>query len=173
MTESDLIIRTPGPADGPAIGRVHVDAWQHAYADIMPAAYLAAMDVEQAGRRWQRILNLPPDGNEYLVAERAGRVIGFTVFGRARDDVPETMGEVGAINFVHDAWGRGDGTALFTRAVERLRELGFTAAYLWVAADNDRAIGFYEHRGWRDDGIEKQSDQGGLAIAERRYSTRF
>lgn len=173
MTTSDLIIRTPVPDDGPAIGTVHVDAWQHAYADLMPAEYLEGMDAERSGKRWQRTLQLPRDGADVLVAELDGRIIGFAVFGEPRDDVPAGMGELAAINFAHDAWGRGFGSALFTAAVDGLKEAGFTGAYLWVAAGNDRAIGFYAHHGWCDDGIDKVDDSRDFTVHERRFSARF
>ncbi|GAB3569104.1 GNAT family N-acetyltransferase [Spelaeicoccus albus] len=173
MTPSDLIIREPVPADGPAIGAVHVDAWQYAYADLMPAEFLAGLDAEERGKWWQRTLGLPPDGNTVLVAELDGRIVGFVVFGEPRDDVPAGTGEIAAINFAHDAWGSGYGSALFARAVQGLKARGFTGAYLWVAAGNKRAIGFYRHHGWSDDGFEEADEQRGFTIRERRFSIEF
>lgn len=173
MSLSELVIRKPVPADGPAIGAVHVDAWQHAYADLMPADFLAGMDAERSGEQWQRILRLPPDGNDYRVAELDGRLIGFAVVGDPRDDVPAGTGELAAINFAHDAWGKGYGTQLFAHAVTVLKDRRFSGAYLWVAAGNERAIAFYRHRGWTDDGIDKADDRRGFIVRERRMSVRF
>lgn len=173
MTTGDFMIRTPVPDDGPAIGAVHVDAWQHAYSGLMPAEFLAGMDPVKSGKRWQRTLQLPPDGAEVLVAEVDGRINGFVVFGEPRDDVPAGMGEIAAINVAHDVWGHGFGSALFAAAMEGLKRQGYTGAYLWVAAGNDRAVGFYTHHGWSDDGIEKTDDSRGFTIHECRFSVTF
>ena len=51
-------------------------------------------------------------------------------------------------------WGTGVGYALFEIAI------GDRAAYLWVLAGNERAIGFYERQGFRLDGTEDEHDEG-------------
>ena len=38
--------------------------------------------------------------------------------------------------------------------------VGDRAAYLWVLANNERAIGFYERQGFRLDGTEDEHDEG-------------
>ncbi len=57
--------------------------------------------------------------------------------------------------YVREAhWGTGVGYALFEVAV------GDRAAYLWVLANNERAIHFYERQGFRLDGTEDEHDEG-------------
>jgi len=51
-------------------------------------------------------------------------------------------------------YGAGVGFALFEQVV------GDRAAYLWVLAGNERAIGFYERQGFRLDGTEDELDDG-------------
>jgi len=46
-----VVVRDAVFADAPAIGRVHVAAWAGAYAGLMPAAYLAALDEQQQAER--------------------------------------------------------------------------------------------------------------------------
>lgn len=53
------------------------------------------------------------------------------------------------------AWGDGVGAALHDDALAVLRAAGAEAASLWVLADNSRARGFYERRGWRLNGAER------------------
>ena len=50
--------------------------------------------------------------------------------------------------------GTGVGYALFETAI------GDRAAYLWVLANNERAIRFYERQGFRLDGTEDEHDEG-------------
>jgi len=53
------------------------------------------------------------------------------------------------------AWGDGVGAALHDDALALLRDEGSDTASLWVLADNTRARGFYERRGWRLSGAER------------------
>ena len=73
------------------------------------------------------------------------RVVGFASFGAARDgDVPSKVGELYAINLDADVWGRALAKALLRAATERLHELGYAEALLWVIPDNQRARRVYE-----------------------------
>lgn len=42
--------------DAPAIAAIHVRSWQRAYADLLPADFLAGLDVEQRVAYWRRDL---------------------------------------------------------------------------------------------------------------------
>ena len=53
------------------------------------------------------------------------------------------------------AWGDGVGQVLHDEALAALDDAGSDAASLWVLADNSRARGFYERRGWRLNGAER------------------
>jgi GNAT superfamily N-acetyltransferase len=53
------------------------------------------------------------------------------------------------------AWGDGVGAGLHDEALATLRDAGSEVASLWVLADNLRAHGFYERRGWRVNGAER------------------
>jgi len=63
------------------------------------------------------------------------RVVGFASFGPARDsDAACDIGQLYAINLDPDVWGRGLGRALLN-VTDRLRELGYVEAVLWVVPD--------------------------------------
>ena len=53
------------------------------------------------------------------------------------------------------AWGGGVGATLHDDALAVLRDAGSDSASLWVLAENARARGFYERRGWRLNGAER------------------
>ena len=74
---------------------------------------------------------------EVQVAERDGRIVGFAAM--AHGDFLEHM-------YVHpDSQGRGVGSALLTRAKQRMPD-GFR---LWLFQQNTQARRFYERRGLR------------------------
>ena len=93
------IVRKSTPADAAAIARVHVRSWQVAYRGIVGDDVLDARSVEDRERRWDAILARGDDaGPGTLVAEAAGRVIGFcSPIARSRDTgAGERTGEIAA-----------------------------------------------------------------------------
>ena len=85
------------------------------------------------------------------------RVVGFASFGPARDsDAACDIGQLYAINLDPDVWGRGLGRALLN-VTDRLRELGYVEAVLWVVPDNQRARRLHESEGWGDDDLRRDT----------------
>jgi len=163
--------RDATPADARAIAEVHVRSWQTAYRGELPDEYLDGLSVDERTSRWTERLAEPPLGVETLVAEDGGRVIGFTGFGPSRDeDAPAGTGEVYAIYLQPEWFGLGAGRELFARANDRLRELGYARATLWVLATNERSRRFYERAGWAFDGTESTHQDQCLNMPIVRYA---
>ena len=152
-TPSDVSIRQAVVADAEPLAHLHVDVWDDAYTGLMPQGILDDRREKVAERvdKWREILV----GREPTwVAEDSDGLIGFASTGPARDnDMDDTL-ELYALYVRASYWGTGVGYALFEVAV------GDHAAYLWVLADNIRAIGFYERQGFRLDGTEDELDEG-------------
>ena len=92
-----------------------------------------------------------------MVAQAGGAVVGFCHFGPCRDDdATERIGEILSIYLREEVAGRGIGRQLFASANDRLRELGYQRATLWVMASNTRSRGFYERAGWSWDGTTSE-----------------
>ncbi|HEY2585219.1 MAG TPA: GNAT family N-acetyltransferase [Tepidisphaeraceae bacterium] len=152
--------------DAAELALVRVLAWRSAYRDILPAAFLAAMSVEDDERRWRDLMNR--DGREEIVCTADGQIAGYATFGPARDGATATTAEVSAIYLRPDAWGRGWGRMLWQAALERLRDRGFADVMVWVLRDNSRARRFYERCGLRPD-EERTVSIGGAELVEIRY----
>ena len=104
-----------------------------------------------------------------LLAEEDGATIGYTAFGSSRDDdAPPAVGEVRTFFVRPSAWRRGVGSALMSRAIDGLAELGYHHATVWSFDDNVRANAFYEHHGFERDGTERREDAW-AGILEVRY----
>ncbi len=104
-----------------------------------------------------------------VLAEEDGATIGYTAFGSSRDDdAPPDVGEVRTFFVRPGAWRRGVGSALMTRALADLPEMGFHHATVWSFADNARANAFYEHHGFERDGTEQRDDMW-AGLLEVRY----
>lgn len=168
----DLSVRPPTPQDAARIAEVHIAAWRAAYADVMPADYLAGLNVRRATDRWTEDLDRPTDGVTSLVGEIDGTIQAISTVGpfRDRDAVDDPSGELWMINAHPDAFGTGIATALHRRALDRLRSDGHHRAALWVVDDNPRARRFYEREGWTLDPARKEDRFGDWTIVEVRYS---
>lgn len=148
------ICRSVELGDAAAVARVHVSAWRAAYAEHMPADYLASLDPDAFRSRWEQGIQA---GRTSSLIERDGQVAGFAMYGGSRDaDALPSTGELFAINLDPSYWRMGLGRALLAVTVSRLREAGFIDATLWVLHGNDRARRFYEALGWSADGAEKR-----------------
>jgi len=177
VTPSPLI-RDAVPEDAEPLGHLHAAAWQAAYADQIPTAYLETVTAARRVAMWHRILATPrTDGERIQVAVTpedgtVGSVVGFAHTGPCRDDDSTGLGELFAINVGPEAWGTGAGPALLNAAHVALHAAGFTTAILWVLPGNARARAFYERHGWHADGHARTIPLGGEAgsLDEIRYA---
>jgi len=162
------LIRPARVDDAEAIARLHVRSWQAAYRGIVSDEFLDSMSVDQMASRWRQ--RLEEAATPTLVTERGGEVVGFAHVGPSRDDPDSGRGgELYAIYLEPSAWGLGLGRDLLAASRQKLAELGFQAAMLWVLRDNERARRFYFADGWRLDGAEKPISIGGSELVEVRY----
>ena len=153
--------------DANAIGRVQVETWTIAYADLLPRETIEAFDVSARQEMWREGLGRAPrPGSATFVALVEEEVVGFATVGASYSE--DGTGELYAIYVDPSSWGHGAGRALIERAEASLRESGFPSALLWVLEGNERAERFYRAAGWEHDG-EKEDDFHGATVTELRY----
>lgn len=169
MSAPAWTIRPVREEDVAAVARLHVAVWQAAYRGLLPDGFLDAQSVERRERMWQGAVGR--DDPPVLVAEMAGRIIGFIWCGPVRDADAQgtTTGEVYAIYVAPDAWGSGVSAALMTEGLAGLAALGYAEVMLWVLRGNARAIRFYTRQGFTPDGAAKIEQHGDVTFDEVRY----
>ena len=87
------------------------------------------------------------DAAIFLVSEDDAGLQGFVCANHQ-------TGYVWALFVIDEAHGRGHGTALLAAAMDRLRDAGHRQAFL-TTGKGTKAEGFYERRGWRATGINR------------------
>ncbi len=127
---------------------VHRACWLDAYRDLVSADYLDRLTPE----RCEKIAFALRDCT--LIAKDGGRVVGFSGFGKRRDDPEE--GEIVAVYVLREYYGTGVGKALLDAAAEKLG--GCRRLFLWCLDGNERALRFYEKNGFRPDGGKNYLD---------------
>jgi GNAT superfamily N-acetyltransferase len=149
-------ITRPTPDDLEELGRVHVQVWQEAYAGLLPAEYLAALDPTAGPVRWRDLVERPPGPVHWWLARDDDGIAGMATAGPGRDDDAPVPLELYAINVLRRAHGTGVADDLMAVAV------GDRAAYLWVLEGNDRARAFYRRHGFVDEGGRKPEPDTGV-----------
>jgi GNAT superfamily N-acetyltransferase len=142
--------------DAEALTDLHLEVWEEAYADLMPASVFHDRRARRAERvaSWSGIIAAGSSDN-LLAWSDDGRLLGFSSTGRGRDpDDGLPPLELMALYVRASSYGTGVGHALLDAA------LGAAPAYLWVLDGNDRAIRFYERHGFVLDGATKPEDVG-------------
>ena len=157
-----ITVRPATVEDAAGIARVHVTGWREAYAERLPAEFLAGLDEARFARNWEGIV---VDGvTDAFVAERDGEIVGWATAGPGRDDDPPRPRELEGIYLVASAYGSGAGQQLLDVA------LGDAPAYLWVMEGNARAEAFYRRNGFAPDGTTSTHTLGGTTVSVLRLT---
>lgn len=138
--------RRAGPQDARAIADVHDSSWTDAYRGIVPHKALEKMVRRRGERWWAEAIRR---STFVLLLEVGGRIAGYATLGRNRVRTLPHHGEVYELYLLPEYQGLGFGAKLFLAARGELRRRGLKGAVVWVLADNDRAITFYENAGGR------------------------
>lgn len=132
----NLLIRPMVPEDAAGKAYVHYTSCLETYTGLMDPEFLAASTLDKYHAIALRFVDTT------LVAELDGRIVGFGCW--------DPKGEIPALYVLRDAQGYGIGRRLLEAMLERLSDC--KQVRLEVLEGNDRAIGFYEHMGFRLDG---------------------
>jgi ribosomal protein S18 acetylase RimI-like enzyme len=146
----EFFIRPAGPADAEEIAEVQRISWRMTYDRLLSAETLAKAARAWDAGHWRRALERTDDRVISLVLEsRQTGIIGFGVAGPRRNGRDPLLGpytgEIYLLYLMRDYQRHGHGARLIAALARVLRARGMGAAVVWALADNQGAIGFYEH----------------------------
>jgi GNAT superfamily N-acetyltransferase len=165
-------LRHAEQTDAMAVARVHVRSWQVAYRKLMPDDYLDHLRPEDRANKYD-FGNLDPLRPQTIVATESGDIRGFATTAPAQESNMSGYGELCALYVDPDHWGRGIGVALVSAARNRLFDLGFRSAILWVLVGNVRAERFYLMDHWTPDGVRRTDEMWGVKVNDVRYQRKL
>jgi len=155
-------------ADIEAIATLHAESWRRSYRGSFADSYLDG-DV-YADRRavWTERLTHPDPAADTVLAEDAGRLVGFV--HTILDDDPRDGALLDNLHVVPEAQGTGIGTLLMGHSAEAVLARGrIRRLYLFVLELNTEAQAFYDARGGRCVGREEFEEPGGGRTIGLRY----
>jgi GNAT superfamily N-acetyltransferase len=172
---ADVSVRAAGADDAAEIARIQLVTWRAAYAEILPAESLAALDEAAVRETWRAAVAEPPSPHHHvLVAQERHWTVGFAAIGPAEevlegDPEPDTTAAITAL-LVEPRWGRrGHGSRLLAASVDHWREDGLTRAVVWLPEDDAASSAFYASAGWARDGYVRALDTGASTLREVRW----
>ena len=164
-----ITVRRAEPADAQAIASVQTASWRTTYNGLVPAEFLANMDVGRRAAVWHTGLTDLTRRFCYFVAENAdGEVVGFASGGPERDGDAIYKGELSAIYLLEAYQGQGVGKRLVQAVAGWLHDHHYHNMLIWVLAGNATGIGFYEAIGGQRVG-SKNIVMGGETLEEYSY----
>lgn len=173
MNGDSPVVRRAKASDAAAIAALQVRSWKAAYLGIVPDVFLDELAEDAWLERWtDQLTAARREGVHQLVSTdaRDGPPRAVAACGPAMQPTAELTGQLYVLYADPPSWGRGHGGALLRRVHELLAAEGHSGAMLWVAANNDRSIAFYERRGWTKDGETQREEVAGAIFDEVRMA---
>ena len=150
----DIALRVAEPSDALCIGVLATQVFLDTYAmdGIRPSLAREVLHHLSTGAIAR---SLADPATVFLVAERAGHLIGFaqlTIGATHACAGPEATVELGRLYVQRAFAGKGVGTMLLARSEELARARGAGSLWLTAWVGNRRALAFYARRGYADVG---------------------
>ncbi|MBN9307064.1 MAG: hypothetical protein BGO82_07015 [Devosia sp. 67-54] len=139
---SDLVIRPYAPADIPAVTRIY----GHYVRDTVITFETEAPDEAEMARRFAAIVG---KGHPLLIAEQAGRVIGYAYASTYRPREAYRFTCEDSIYLAPDAVGKGLGGTLLARLIEDSSKAGLRQMLAVITAERANSIRLHEKHGFR------------------------
>jgi RimJ/RimL family protein N-acetyltransferase len=158
VSENAIVVRPATVADGEEIGEAHASAWEVAYVDLFEPDVLRHAAARRRTMWSQRLARSDFDFDSLLVADQGGRVVGFSEFGKDREETGR--GEVFGFYLHPAAWGQGAATQLMAASLRRLANLGLDPVVVWTHPGAGRAQSFYVKCGFRATGRSRVETLG-------------
>lgn len=150
------------------MGYVHSCSWQKAYRDIIPESIINSFTPERRAQVFEQAIKTQPE--EYYLFQVDNVPAGIALLYKSHEEIAtDDEGEVYAIYFHPDFWGTPATQSGLQFCTNRLKELGYKQAHIWVLAENKRARKFYEKNGFIFDGTTQEIEIG-KPLLEIRYS---
>jgi GNAT superfamily N-acetyltransferase len=172
----DAGVRPARTQDADAIGRVHSQAWQAAYADLLPSRADAALAPTALAESWRAAVTDPPSADHRVLVATAGpKVVAFAAISPATDAdaTPGQDAELLVLLVEPASVGRGHGSRLLNASADTLRDNGFSVLRTWVPEPDTDRQRFLASAGFTADGATRVLDASGdgtSTVRELRWS---
>ena len=145
----NITIQLANPDDAPDMAEIHARSWEAAYKDFIPMEYIREASAKRPDL-WKRIVT--NENTTHYIIKADGKTVGIMTIAPPKDeDVDDNYFELHGIYLHPDYFYKGIGTQAVNFAFDKALELGKKFMNVWVFAENENAIKFYEKHGFTAD----------------------
>lgn len=156
-------IRKAVPEDALGITIVNVYTWKTTYSGLIPDEVIDLRIAELMERAEKCQTDIKQDDN-FFIAAIGHTVIGFCCYGVSRAKAYHSSGEIYALYALKGYQGLGVGKALFSAAVQVLKNSSYSSVIINCLRGNP-SLGFYQCMGGKIVG-QREDDIKGKKIIE-------
>ncbi|MGI9493761.1 MAG: GNAT family N-acetyltransferase [Geminicoccaceae bacterium] len=131
---------------------LQIRSWRDVYRGVMADWYLDDEIEKDLLTRWA---DLQPEGDDLILVADDGDIKGFVTIWCQPDPFIDNLHVEPGLR------SKGIGSMLMQKTAARLIETGYDAVYLYVAAENQRAMAFYRKLGGRFGEVERYEHRHG------------
>jgi GNAT superfamily N-acetyltransferase len=162
-----LEIRWARLEDARSLGIVHSESYRNTYKGIIPDEFLNQFTPVVREKCFYSALIQGVERIGIMLVDN--KAVGCLILRVCSDkDLQKCSGEISAIYLIQNYRFIGLGKQLLNWCLEKLIELGYTTAILWVLKENKNALSFYEKQGFWHDGMERKIFRG-IELSQIRY----
>lgn len=143
-----MSVRRAAAAEAPAIARIRIATWRHAYSGQMPAQILDDLDETRATEFFRSVIETGANENRLLSGYCSAELCGFALWNRHSEE-PAHTAEIRALYVLPANQRSGLGRALFERCRQEMSAAGFRSLTVFTLETNHPARRFYEEMGGR------------------------
>jgi ribosomal protein S18 acetylase RimI-like enzyme len=169
--KTEVRIRQARESDADDVARLHAASWRTAYRGALSDAYLDGPIEAERAALWRGRLGQPAEYQLVLVAESAGRIVGFACAYGGHD--PQWGTFLDNLHVVPELKRQGIGAQLMREVASwSARTWPGQGIYLWVLQSNLAARQFYARLGGEDAGSDLWTPPDGSALPKLRIAWR-
>lgn len=144
MTAAEVIVRAATIADAEAIRSIYLPIVN----DTAISFEESAQDAAEIGRRMLARPRLP-----WLVADRGGRVVGYSYATRHRQRATYRWSAECSVYLSSEHRSQGLGRLLYERLIAEVSELGYVSLFAGITLPNKASVGLHEAMGFEALGV--------------------
>jgi phosphinothricin acetyltransferase len=150
MSTPELLVRPAVVADVPALTAIY-----NHYVESSPATFdTAPVSIENRLEWFGHYATIGP--HRLVVAERAGRVVGYACTSRFREKAAYATSVEMSVYVHPEAHGQGVGSRMYERLFELLADEPVHRAYAGITLPNPGSLALHRRFGFRDVGVYEE-----------------
>lgn len=140
-------IRKVNKGDENTLAYIQTESWKAAFNRIVAEDLLSKYtDITKVTVMYKKLLDAYK-GNGYIL-EVEGKPHCIAYWDATREANMPGYAELICIHSLQDNWHKGYGSKMIDKIFNDVKKAGYSKMMLWVFTENNRAIGFYESKGF-------------------------